>query len=115
MIAIYNETTFERSTQPKDQPVPEGWTKGRFYTATPEQLIERKQLVEEILKLDPKSKANIRINGDSLKIILDNLKNSKPLKLNAKNNDLNRELKRQQDQKQLEDKIRLLTEQYAFL
>jgi hypothetical protein len=36
MIAIYNETTFERSTQPKDQPIPVGWVKGRFYNATPE-------------------------------------------------------------------------------
>ena len=70
MIAIYNETTFERATQPKDQPIPEGWAKGRFYKATPEELIQRKKILDEILRLDPESKATIRMKLDQLERIL---------------------------------------------
>ena len=71
MIAIYNEETFERAMQPKDQPIPEGWAKGRFYKATPEELKERKKLIEKILKLDPQSKVSIRMKKEQLLFILE--------------------------------------------
>lgn len=76
MIAIYNEETFERATQPKDQPIPKGWAKGRFYNATPEELKERKKLVEEILKLDPNSKVTILMKKEQLLVILERSHNS---------------------------------------
>ena len=76
MIAIYNEETFERATQPKDQPIPKGWAKGRFYNATPEELKERKKIVEEILKLDPNSKVTIRMKKKQLLVILERSHNS---------------------------------------
>ena len=76
MIAIYNEETFERATQSKDQPIPKGWAKGRFYNATPEELKERKKIVEEILKLDPNSKVTIRMKKKQLLVILERSHNS---------------------------------------
>ena len=91
MIAIYNEETFERTTQPKDQTIPKGWVKGRFYNATPEELKERKKLVEEILKLDPNSKATIRMNLQRLQRIHKKILNPN---LYVEKEDIDQELKR---------------------
>lgn len=112
-IAIYNETTFERATQPKDQPIPEGWAKGRFYKATPEELIQRKKILDEILRLDPASKATIRMNLDHLQKILDKILN--PVKHISKEEAVqNSELKRLQKKQTLEQKIALLCEMYKY-
>lgn len=110
-IAIYNEETFERATQPKDQPIPKGWAKGRFYTATPEELKERKKLVEEILKLDPNSKATIRMNLQRLKRIHEKILNPN---FHLEKEDIDWELKRLQREQQIREKIELLTKQYEF-
>jgi len=39
-------TTFESASIKKDAQIPEGWAKGRFYNATPEELKQRKHLVD---------------------------------------------------------------------
>ena len=112
-IAIYNETTFERATQPKDQPIPEGWVKGRFYKATTEELIQRKKILDEILRLDPASKATIRMKLDHLQKILDKILN--PVKYMSKEEAAqNSELKRLQKKQALEQKITLLCEMYKY-
>lgn len=112
-IAIYNEITFERSIQPKDQPIPEGWAKGRFYNATPKELIQRKKILDEILRLDPISKATIRMNLDHLQKILDKILN--PVKHISKEEAVqNSEFKRLQKKHALEQKIALLCEMYKY-
>ena len=111
MIAIYNEETFERATQPKDQPIPKGWVKGRFYNATPEELKERKKLVEEILKLDPNSKVTIRMNLQRLQRIYEKILNPN---IHFEKEDIDRELKRLQREQQIREKTELLTKQYEF-
>ena len=110
-IAIYNEETFERATQPKDQPILEGWVKGRFYSATPEELKERKKLVEEILKLDPNSKVSIRMKLQKLQRIHEKILNPN---LYVENENTDSELKRFQREQQIREKTELLTKQYEF-
>lgn len=114
-IAIYNEETFERATQSKDKPIPKGWVKGRFYNASPEELKQRKQILEEILKLNPTSKVTIRYRLDDLKQILNKLQNPK-CKIITKSNQshLQKQLNKIENAKKLEEKIKLLTEQYEF-
>lgn len=111
MIAIYNKETFERATQPKDQPIPKGWAKGRFYNATPEELKERKKLVEEILKLDPNSKVTIRIDLQRLQRIYEKILNPKQ---HIENENTDSELRRLQREQQIREKTELLTKQYEF-
>ena len=110
-IAIYNEETFERATQPKDQPILEGWVKGRFYSATPEELKERKKLVEEILKLDPNLKVSIRMKLQRLQRIHEKILNPN---LHVENENTDLELKRFQREQQIREKTELLTKQYEF-
>ena len=111
MIAIYNKETFERATQSKDQPIPEGWAKGRFYNATPEELKQRKRLVEEILRLDSKSKVSIRMKLSLLQKILQKILNPKS---KIKETEKDHEFKRLQKEKYMQEKTELLTRQYEF-
>ena len=111
MIAIYNVETFERATQPKDQPIPKGWEQGRFYNATPEELKQRKILVEKILELDNKLKANIRWKLDKLQKVFDKLLNPK-VKVSSTEKDI--DIRRLEREQKLLEKIQLLNEMYKF-
>lgn len=117
---IYNLETFEQKSLSKDQPMPEGWAKGRFCNATPEELKERKKLVEEILKLDPNSKVTIRMNLQRLQRIYEKILNpnlhEKILNpnLHAEKKDINKEFRRIQREQQIREKTELLTKQYEF-
>ena len=118
-IAIYNLTTFESATIKKDAQIPEGWAKGRFYNATSEELKQRKQLVDQIKALYPKSNASIRMKLDKLKAFLEIVRD--PEKLHKLINPIDKKLvdienakKKLEKQQLLEKKIALLEEQYTF-
>lgn len=113
MIAIYNETTFERATQPRDQPIPKGWAKGRFYNVTPEELIQRKKTLDKILQLDSTSKATIRMKLDYLQKILNKILNPEK-HISKKGTVQNFELKRLQKKQALKQKITMLCEMYEY-
>lgn len=112
---IYNIETFKSKCISKDLPIPDGWSKGRFCKATPEELKQRKHILEEILKLKPASKVTIRYKLDDLKQILNKLHNPK-CKITTKPNQshLQKQLNKIENAKKLEEKIKLLTEQYDF-
>lgn len=65
-ISIYNTITFEQKKINKNDQIPDGWERGHFYKATPEELQKRKWLVEQIKKLNPKSSVTIRVKLDKL-------------------------------------------------
>lgn len=108
---MYNLETFEQKSFSKDQPIPEGWVKGRFCNATPEELKERKKLVEEILKLDPNSKVTIRMNLQRLQRIHEKILNPKQ---HIENENADSRLKQLQKEQQIREKTELLTKQYEF-
>lgn len=112
---IYNIETFKSKCISKDLPIPDGWSKGRFCKATPEELKQRKQILEEILKLKPASKVTIRYKLDDLKQILNKLQNPKcKITTNFNQSHLQKQLNKIENAKKLEEKIKLLTEQYDF-
>ena len=118
-IAIYNETTFEHAMISKNDPIPEGWAKGRFYNTSVEELKKRKQLVDQIKAIYPNSKVSIRMNLTKLENAFEIASN--PNKPNSLLNSVNKNAfsmdrykKYLQKQKDFEKKIALLEEQYEF-